>query len=68
MLSYSLLLFGLFYEAICFMSYLVSFCSCVFSVLFSIAITSLWEERAKQCFSYVRSIYACLDLSVSSSS
>ena len=22
---------GLFYEAICFMSYLVSFCSCVFS-------------------------------------
>ena len=28
------------------MSYLVSFCSCVFSVLFSIAITSLGEERA----------------------
>ena len=28
--SYSLLLCGLFYEAICFMSYLVSFCSCVF--------------------------------------
>ena len=29
----------------CFMSYIVSFCSCVFS-LFSIAITSLGEERA----------------------
>ena len=29
----------------CFMSYLVLFCSCVFSP-FSIAITSLWEERA----------------------
>ena len=27
---YSLLLCGLFYEAICFMSYLVSFCSYVF--------------------------------------
>ena len=30
---YSLLLCGLFYEAICFMSYLVSFCSCVFQSL-----------------------------------
>ena len=29
-LSYSLLLCGLLYEAICFMSYLVIFCSCVF--------------------------------------
>ena len=28
--SYSLLLCGLFYEVICFMSYLVSFCFCVF--------------------------------------
>ena len=33
-----------FIEAICFMSYLVLFCSCVFSP-FSIAITSLGEER-----------------------
>ena len=40
-----LLLCGLFYEAICFMSYLVLFCSCVFSP-FSIAITSFGEERA----------------------
>ena len=39
------MLCGLFYEAICFMSYLVLFCSCVFSP-FSIAITSLGEERA----------------------
>ena len=43
--SYSLLLSGLFYEAICFMSSLVLFCSCVFSS-FSIAITSLGDERA----------------------
>ena len=42
---YSLLLCGLFYEAICCMSFHVSFCSCVFSP-FSIAITSLREERA----------------------
>ena len=35
----------LFYEAICFLSYLVLFCSCVFSP-FSIAITKLGEERA----------------------
>ena len=33
-LLYSLLLCGLFYEAICFMSYLVSFCSCVFFSVF----------------------------------
>ena len=38
--------FGLFYGAICFMSYLVDF-PLVISVLFSIAITSLGEERAK---------------------
>ena len=42
-----LLLCGLFYEAICFMSYLVLFCSCVFSPL-SIAITSTGEERANR--------------------
>ena len=36
---------GLFYEAICCMLFRVSFCSCVFSP-FSIAITSLGEERA----------------------
>ena len=34
-----------FYEAICFMSFHMSFCSCVFSH-FSIAITSLGKERA----------------------
>ena len=39
---------GLFYEAICFMSYLVSFCSCVFSPL-SIAITAPGEESANLC-------------------
>ena len=44
-LVYSLLLCGLFYEAICFMFHLVLFCSRVFS-LFSIAINSLGEERA----------------------
>ena len=41
--SYFFLLCGLFYEAVCFMSYLVLFCSCVFTP-FSIAITSLGEE------------------------
>ena len=46
------------------MSYLVKFCS-----PFSIAITSLGEARANlSAFSYVSSICACLDLSVSSSS
>ena len=41
----------------------------VFFGPFSIAITSLGEERANlKCFSYVCSVYACLDLSVSSSS
>ena len=37
---------GLFYEAICCMYFRVSFCSCVFFSPFSIAITSLGEERA----------------------
>ena len=42
---------------------------CVFFSSFSIAITSLGEERANlRCFSYVCSICACLVLSVSSSS
>ena len=41
--SYSLFC-GLFYEAICFTSCLVLFCSCDFSP-FSIAITLLGEER-----------------------
>ena len=41
----------------------------VFFSPFSIAITSLGEERANlSCFSYVCSVCACLDLSVSSSS
>ena len=53
--SYSLLLWGLFYEVICFMSYLVLFCSCVFLVIFS-------------PFTDVCSICGCLVLSVSSSS
>ena len=44
----------LFYEAICCMSYLVLFFSCVFSP-FSIAITSLGEERAN--LSAIRTFY-----------
>ena len=39
--SYSLLLCGLFYEAICFMSGLVLFCSCVFSVLLALRLPRL---------------------------
>ena len=46
------------------MSYLVLFCSCIFSPL-SIAITSLGEERANLS---VFRICACLGLSVSSTS
>ena len=64
--SYPLLLCDLFYEAICSKPCLVLFCSCVFSH-FTIAITSLGEERANlSAFSYVCSICACLVLSVSS--
>ena len=44
-LFYSLLPCGLFYEAICCMSFHVSFCSCFFKP-FSIAITSVGEEIA----------------------
>ena len=40
-----LLFVALWFILICFMSYLVLFCFCVFSS-FSIAITSLGEERA----------------------
>ena len=43
--SYILLLSGLCYEAICFKYCLVLFCYCIFSP-FSIAITSLGEEKA----------------------
>ena len=43
--SYFLLLCGLFHEAVCFKSYLVLFCSCVFSP-FSISTTLFREERA----------------------
>ena len=42
---WSLLLCGLFYEAICFKSCLVLICSCILSP-FSIEITSLGEKRA----------------------
>ena len=43
--SYSLLLCGLFYEAICFMSYLVSFCSCVFPVLLALRLPRLGKRE-----------------------
>ena len=45
LLFFAFSLCGLFYEAICCMSFRVSFCSYVFSP-FTIAITSLGEERA----------------------
>ena len=54
-------------QVVCFMSYLGYFVLVFFSP-FSLAITSLGEERANRCFSYVCSICACLVLSVSSSS
>ena len=45
LLSYSLLLCGLFYEAICCMSYHVSFCSCVFSVLLVLRLPRLGKRE-----------------------
>ena len=59
--SYSLLLCCFFYEAICCMSYRVSFCSCVFSP-FSIAITSLGEESANLSVfrTFVRFVLVCI--------
>ena len=56
---------GLFYEAICFMSYLVLLCSCVFSVLLALQLPRLGKREL--IFSYVCSICAYL-VSVSSSS
>ena len=44
-LSYSLLLCGLFYEAICFMSYLVLFWFCVFSVLLALRLPHLGKRE-----------------------
>ena len=43
--SCSLLLCGLLYWAICFMSYLVLFCSCVFSVLLALRLTRLGKRE-----------------------
>ena len=43
--SYSLLLCGLFYEAICFMPFLVLFCSCVFSVLLALRLPRLGMRK-----------------------
>ena len=46
-ICFALLLCGLFCEAVCFVSYLLLFCSCVFQPCpFSIEITPLDEERA----------------------
>ena len=65
--SYSLLFSGLFYEAICFKYCLVLFCYLFFSP-FSIAITSLEEERANiGVFSYFFFSICTLVLFVSSS-
>ena len=57
--SYSLLLCGLFYEAICCMSYLVSFCSCVFSVLLVLRLPRL-EKRELIFVLFVRLFDLCL--------
>ena len=42
---FSLLLCGLFYEAICFMSYLMLFCSCIFSVLLTLGLPRLGNRE-----------------------
>ena len=54
-----LLFVALFYEAICFMPYLVLFCLVFFSPL-SIAITSLGEERAFRTFDRFALVWFCL--------
>ena len=65
----SLLLCGSFYETICFKSCIVFFCSCVFSP-FSIAITSLGEEKANlrvfRTFGRLTLLWFCLIISSSS--
>ena len=67
--SCSLLLCGVFCEAICCVSFRVSFCSCVFSVLLVLRLPRLGGgEDWSWCFSCVCSVCACLGLSVSSSS
>ena len=43
--SYSLLLCGLFFEAICFMSYLLLFCSCVFQSLLALQLPRLGKRK-----------------------
>ena len=40
-----LLLCDLFYEAMCFMSYLVSFCSCVFSAILALRLPHLGKRE-----------------------
>ena len=58
----------LFYEAICCMSFRVPFCSCVFQSFQYCDYLACGRESLSQCFWYVCSVRACLDLSVSSSS
>ena len=53
------LLCGLYYGAICFMSYLVSFCSCVFSVLLALRLTRL-GKRELILVLFVRLFNLCL--------
>ena len=50
---------GLFYEAICFMSYFVSFCSCVFSVLLELQLPYV-EKRELILVLFVRLFDLCL--------
>ena len=57
-----------FYEAICCMSFRMSFCSCVFRSFWCCDYLAWGREGWSWCFSYVCSVCACLDLSVSSSS
>ena len=50
---------GLFYKAICFISYLVLFCSCVFSVLLALRLPRL-GKRELNLVLFVRLFNLCL--------
>ena len=58
-LRFCLLLCGLFYEAVCFISCLVLFCSCVFSVLLALRLPRL-RKRELVLVLFVRLFDLCL--------
>ena len=56
---YSLLLCGLFCGAVCFVSFLMSFCSCVFSVILALRLPRLGKRELILVF-FVRLFDLCV--------